>query len=468
MKPAFFPMNDTVATQHSWLQAFNISESQFREWQSHATTRDEFTFWCLAHGKLDTQKYLDWAKNHYGLPVVNSAFFKTKADSALWKKIESVANWSMAMLPIYEWDGVIFVACVEPHTDIQWSFPVRYVLASAEDLKIYWNALQDEPAAVAPKVAPTTAPKAAPITAPKAAPTTAPKAAQPAAKAPAPPQEPAMPSMADLPELPELPENTNPGVVVDTPEGLNLNLEPQIAAAADAPAGIAEPPPPATDAAPDGMAIDFDLSAVDKPTGIFEMPADMGGSGSTSTEDAKAAVDSYLLKIPHHNEHTTEETLQDFKSDPSVTRINVPDGNELQTYFEEMRSDFNGSLVLKLADGAFVPFAWDKFWSPQENPVGPTDVTSPSAFRIVYRTKQPYLGHIVDTPVNRAFFSAWGEKELPKRVLIQPLLHNDKLMGALICRCKEEPKNNQILMSGHTHAQKISEMLKGAAEQKAA
>ncbi len=475
-----------MTQQHPWLQAFKIPETQAHEWQAHANSGDNFTFWCLLEGKIPADKYLSWACEHYGLAVVNSKFFKSKANDTLWKQIHSVANWSREMLPLCEWDGVVFIACVEPKNEIQWSFPVRYVLASAQDLETYWQALHPAAPTAVPVPAPAAAKPEAEIEKPA---TPVVPAATPATPAPTPQAEVAAtkPEAPNLPDLPELPENTASGVEEaapsDMPEGLNLNLgSTSDGASTDDPlasleAAVAKSTDPSAAAAPEGIAIKLDLPAVDEAlpspeaSASAETPtAEAAPEGLAPDVAAAAAVDSYLSKIPHHNEHTTEAALKDFSSDPSITRISVPEGDgSVQAYLNELRVDFQGAMVLTFADGAFAPYAWDPSWKPVGEPKGPKDLNGPSAFRIAFRTKQPYLGHIVDTPVNREFFTQWGEAELPKRILIQPLLHNEKIMGVLVCRCPgaDTHKNSQILLSGQTHGQKLSELLKPAAAQAA-
>ena len=71
--------------------------------------QESFTYWCLKTGRLTSHVYFDWACEHYGLAVVDAQYFKHRPDVDLWNQIHSVANWSPWMLPLEQWDGVIFI-----------------------------------------------------------------------------------------------------------------------------------------------------------------------------------------------------------------------------------------------------------------------------------------------------------------------------------------------------------------------
>lgn len=135
-----------------WASALNIPQTTYQAWVAEAPQHESLTYWCLKTGKVKSERYLSWAREHYGLASIRSDFFRQN-QNPLWEKIKSVANWSAQMIPVHEWDGVVFIACAEPPQDIQWSFPVQYLLADVKDLESHWATLQslsETPQAVLP------------------------------------------------------------------------------------------------------------------------------------------------------------------------------------------------------------------------------------------------------------------------------------------------------------------------------
>ncbi len=125
--------------QSAWAKALNIPKAQYDEWKMIAPTEESFTFWCLHSGRIVASKYFAWAKDHYGFALLNDKYFSLQPNMDFWKMIHTVANWSPWMLPLEQWDGVIFIGCVEPPSETAWSFPVCYVLAQPGDLEKLWQ-----------------------------------------------------------------------------------------------------------------------------------------------------------------------------------------------------------------------------------------------------------------------------------------------------------------------------------------
>lgn len=147
-----------------WLKFFNISDEMAMDWLKEAKSAENFTFWCLKNKKIKNSDYLKWAQNYYQLPILKSEYFLQPTDNSWWDIVRSISNWSENFIPIVEWDNTIFIACIEPRSDIHWSFPVCYLLASSTDLEKRWKELnsQVKKEATAPAPAPT---PAAPVSA---------------------------------------------------------------------------------------------------------------------------------------------------------------------------------------------------------------------------------------------------------------------------------------------------------------
>src|SRR6185312_13913243 len=130
-----------MKTVKEWLSGLQVPKEKYELWLSEVPAGESFTYWCLQSGRLNENEYLSWARSHYALPSLNADFFDQPVNRELWTRIQSVANWSTTMIPIAEWDGLVYVACVEPDLDHKWSFPVCYVLAKSQNLKKLWQEL---------------------------------------------------------------------------------------------------------------------------------------------------------------------------------------------------------------------------------------------------------------------------------------------------------------------------------------
>ncbi len=132
-----------------WVEDLSISANDYANWANQVSADESVTFWALKHNKIEKNQYFEWARNHYELLSLTSDYFQQPANQDLWQQIKSVANWSVNMVPLTQWDGVIFIGCVEP-TETNWSFPVQFVLAEPHSLEKYWIELQKEITEVAP------------------------------------------------------------------------------------------------------------------------------------------------------------------------------------------------------------------------------------------------------------------------------------------------------------------------------
>ena len=103
------------------------------------------TYWALSENKLPAEPYFNWARDHFEVSSLNQEAHKIELDLSLWERVQTLPHWSCEVIPITEWDGVIFIACTEPCTDINWNFPVQYILTHPTQLEHFWNQLSDIP-----------------------------------------------------------------------------------------------------------------------------------------------------------------------------------------------------------------------------------------------------------------------------------------------------------------------------------
>lgn len=385
-----------------WVSALRVDPSQFQLWQTQKPNNSSMTFWCLETHKVKLLDYLQWARDHFGLAVIKEAYFEEPPQLEFWHKIKSVANWSPELLPLAEWDGVVFVGCVEPPEDIQWSFPVRYLLASPKSLLGRWQQLQK---GVMTSVAPAVA------------------------KAPMPP--PSIPPEVSTPVLnpslsPEMAPLSVPATETNGFDALERGL--------DAAAEESESPSPSTNSAlvvmPEGLSLDslsvapLKLSEEAEPiTGVTGV-----NTGSGYTDPLSKPISSApSAPAPQGSVIDTHRIApNDLASAKTV--------NEAVAWaFDRMRTHFHHSMVLIFEGPNLRPWRWETAWVPRSNEnFKAFDLEQPSLFRIVQRTRLPYHGHVVPSEANVRFFLNWGHESLPAHVTAVPLILNGEMLGLLM------------------------------------
>lgn len=416
-----------MQTVPAWAKALQIPKASLDEWLTVAPVEESFTFWCLFSGRLPLESYFAWAVDHYGLALLQSDYFKQTPNHELWKQIQTVANWSPWMLPIEQWDGVVFIACVEPPTDMQWSFPVAFVLAEPNQLEQHWQKLisHSDIAATTPAAAPSTAPAAAaPSDSTAATPPPVPLNLAPATPPPPPikpedmplglkenaaPQNDGSPLGLNLSDLKI--EGLNPPPPTPTVEKLDLN-------ALDSPVPLKMPP---TEKSPFGIKLDIPEAAA-SPTPTIAPPA-------PATAKAAAVTPKQLpANIPAGPVNASQA--------PAQLEAATTDEACLAWLFKQIRSRYSPGLVLLYNKNSLQAWKWDSGLQPKSAEARITFDT-PSLFRIAARTMRSYHGYVVENPVHQEFFQNWGFSKPPVHVTGIPIVSNGQFHGLFLCSANE-------------------------------
>ena len=497
-----------------WLSALDIREEDFASWARMAPSQDSLTFWCIDTGKIDGSQYINWARDHFGLASVESNFFDTEPNVDFWQKIESVANWSAEMVPVGEWDNTVFIACVEPRSDVRWSFPVRYLLALPTDLKKYWSNLQTTkersfagipstpdkqvtvPAttititktATASNIAAASNVTAAPNVA--AAPNIAAAPMPPPARLPSEVEEPAglnlsamnlNPAVKERDYLAELAnEVKKPGADANFSGPDNLNWQPKAASeAATAPDGIVIDFGGAQNAPPPVNADTLTSGPLELSQETSEPPPPYGGDGPTAAESTGVLV---LDVAPSETKVNFELTTSAYSVNvvplkpsappqaappemapppvPLATTTAAPPAMRYIRMLPEFKMTFEGGMILEVENDNFTPVCWDEAFKPSSPKAQKVwNLNPPSAFRVAYRTGLPYLGQVIETPLNRDFFTSWGFINLPKIVLVRPMKNGTATTHLIVCVSDGLKKNHLLLSEGDRLADLFSEIL---------
>ena len=129
---------------YPWKEHFPVSESDHKRWEPNKN-ETSFLFWALEKKLVDRQKYFNWAVEHYQLPRLDSPFFEyTVMGKDQWTRVKDLREWSREILPVWEWENVAYVGCVEPPQGYKsWDFPHRLVLVTDLALKMHWKSVKD-------------------------------------------------------------------------------------------------------------------------------------------------------------------------------------------------------------------------------------------------------------------------------------------------------------------------------------
>ncbi len=145
----------------AWLEALNVTEDQLEGWIAAKPKDTSIAYWCLNKKYINESAYINWAKNYYQVPAMDNNYENFNIDPEFWLQIKSVSNWSEQLIPLYLYENTMFVLSSEP-LEMNWSFPVQYVLGTPEQLSYFWNKLNSTKQPLA-KTSPVTEPVPEPV-----------------------------------------------------------------------------------------------------------------------------------------------------------------------------------------------------------------------------------------------------------------------------------------------------------------
>lgn len=109
-----------------------------RESFSKQTENLSFTAFVLNQKIVQTEDYLVWAQVQFNLVILHNDYFQMNSpDMNLWQRWQNTHPWSCECLPVGEWDGVLFVGCIEKPMDFNPAIPVCFALCSPVLLKAW-------------------------------------------------------------------------------------------------------------------------------------------------------------------------------------------------------------------------------------------------------------------------------------------------------------------------------------------
>lgn len=130
-----------MTTTNKWQEALHVSKLEYQKWQEQAGSDSSVTSWALDNNKIHAEQYFTWAMSYYNIPFLKETFFhQLSINSDLWNRTKKQAKWNKHFLPIYQWQGLTFAACLEPPKEKDKT--IIPILATPDKLQFCWQKIQ--------------------------------------------------------------------------------------------------------------------------------------------------------------------------------------------------------------------------------------------------------------------------------------------------------------------------------------
>lgn len=360
--------------------------------------------WAIKNHHIESEAYVNWAHEHFQVPKIDDSFFNFSMDSTLVEKHQSIHPWNSNCYPIYEWENLIYVACLEP-LNLENSTNICFVIASPEAMERAWDKNHKEPNKPVEDVAP------------------------PVQKIPPPPvpdldfsnlgfgstddnntsqEEPQPIKKAPKKEAPQ----TEPSEALAGLSFSELNLSsPQSEQEINEEFDDDLTPPPVTKVVtpePQKMASQQEVTDVD-----FQSPVYIPKEKRITNEDLKKHNNL-------NNCHGTKEILSHI--------------------FSHLTKDFQKLMWVELSEsGQFFPrFVFGPWQIDSSAWTKAIDVSKPNIFKIAFKSSLPFHGEVRANNTNNSYFEAWNSGQAPNHTTIYPLIFEDACYGFIVGFDKEE------------------------------
>jgi hypothetical protein len=99
---------------------------------------------AIKNRRIKSQEYLDWAKNNLELTTVRDNFFsKRPLSKNIYDQFKTFYKWNEECLPIYYWNDILYIGCLEVPAFFNQQAHVVFTLCSLESLESYWHQWQN-------------------------------------------------------------------------------------------------------------------------------------------------------------------------------------------------------------------------------------------------------------------------------------------------------------------------------------
>ena len=409
---------------------------------------------------INETEYQKWASCYYNIPVLQSTYFDAhpSIQKNLWEKVKNKATWSASLLPIAEWQGILYIACLEPKS-LPFHQPVVWLIASQKMMQTLWEKIQEDHQQKKPVQSEITHSQIPSIKNDdiiiEEEPrwlngiqhgvqhgiqhisrwfTSSPKNKKHSDTSIS--QQKKKPVFTKL-EKP-LNHSDHHSIHVDSTNSLKKEMPTQSLFKKKTSA------PDTTQLQPDADVNVQKVTLQSTPSVDVSEEKKKPKMKDIKIEELKESPMKVKQKVstPTHTstptpKHTSTSTPT-HTSTPTPTHISMPTHtpthkiSPIRSILEKTTPHVQSYILFQCKKQLFIPIKWSYDLKPLNKK--PVPVHQPSLFRISYISKQPYFGHLTAVSMNTVFFENWGFERLPEHVTFIPFLNQEgiKVVGGYL------------------------------------
>lgn len=385
------------------------------------------------------------------LPILDPAFFQTHPPGRdFYEKWRFFATWSDVLVPIYEWEGTVFVGVLSensmPLNPLE--FPHVFVIVDSGHLQKIWAFFNDTTGSASESShEPAVTQKPTPIVASK----------------------PATAAASDdlFAQLEGLQSgNSTENSIFDSEENagsLELSSE-DFENSSDEPKeelsmeleGIIAPVSQSIDDAPDGLMQDDVATVTQTATAIDSEPDIFSAVAEQPVMPAPTAMPA---SVPTPTPTTASVAAKATSPSTSETPVSLEKPDWISDLFDTLASSYDKSMILIKENGKLKPWSWSSGFSNANSAQCEYDLNSRNPFRITERTLKPYHGKGLANKEMDLFFKDWNGSQSPGCLTISPIILNDQFLGVLLNVGTETSNNAFALKTSEDVARVFSQKI---------
>ena len=372
-----------------WKSEFKMSDQEIAELQLTCPEGENFTFWCLKSGAIDNNQYINWAQKQYELPFISDNYFYENKDSleSLYTEFERKDLWSANSIPVAKWDGVLYVAIVEPaQISQEQSGKVQFLIASPDILEVQWHKFNSSYTSTIEDANTTVQTVNAPIS-----------ETQP------------LNERSTLEDTSSSAEDLLSQLEAVTPEATNNEFTLEV------------------DGTANEVLAELELSVVNatipEVNNLDDTDSNTEGliaQLEAKTEVSHAAIEAAETLAKEAPQATELETLTATSAEPTYSSL-----------FKKINNEFIQSALLELNGDSISLVAQDGQW-PTEGFTESFDISQPCIFNIVTKTNKAFHGKAFPNQTNKAFFKYCGLALGPEHISVCPIYNNGNITGFVV------------------------------------
>lgn len=358
------------------------------------------------------------------LPILSNSFFEQHRPSVeLFQKWQSAASWSAFILPIYQWQDILYVGCSrEISLDIKTDLKVVYIFCETEALNRLWedfHFVEKKPELI--ELSSEVSEDVLDLE----------NISEPASEAL---------EGLDLGEPLHLGDNAEDNDILKSSTELdassNENSDDLLQAFADVPPPVLEKTSvsiTAVENSPTLQQIETPILATENKSEVSPLSV-LKPKESPSNQVISASEAAPKPAIPSTPSAEALEVTRTVSSLTSLSGTHLTQEQVFSGIFGEMKKNFQKSMLLLKKQDTVIPWKWDEnFQSSNSNQKkNPISLKQASPFRVVERTQKSYHGYVVPNDLNDQFFADWNGGTHPDHMTIIPIIIDDQIIAMLL------------------------------------